>query len=138
MSVVFVKILKVSYTFCIDYSIFVSYVKLCCVFSSNKISACNNFPSYRMKAWRQTVKCVAALNLGWFVKGITFYHLCKDREICTDIFKVLALSPQEMKGLVHSDIVWRVLNGGCKNRIRNLSHSCFELHYFFMTEIKNK
>lgn len=35
--------------------------------------------------------------------------------MCTDVFKVLAFSPQETKGLMHSDIVWRGLNGGCKN-----------------------
>lgn len=85
----------------------------------------------------QTVKCVAALNVGWIVKGITVYCLCKEREICTEVFKVLALSPQEMKGLMHSDIVWRGLNGGCKNA-SEISVNCFQLHYFLLLKWKKK
>ncbi len=60
----------------------------------------------------------------------------REREICTEVFKVLALSPQETKGLMHSDIVWRGLNGGCKNTSE--ISVCFQLHYFLFAEMKKK
>ncbi len=61
----------------------------------------------------------------------------REREICTEVFKVLALSPQEMKGLMHSDIVWRGLNGGCKNT-SEISVNCFQLHYFLLLKWRKK
>ncbi len=60
----------------------------------------------------------------------------RERDICTEVFKVLALSPQETKEPMHSDIVWRGLNGGCKNTLE--ISVCFQLHYFLFAEMKKK
>lgn len=140
LSGVFLKILKVSYTFCIDYPIFVSYIKLCCV--KQNICLEHNFPSYRMKAESEELsfKLLSVL-LHWmwgalWKESLFIAYAKREREICTEVFKVLALSPQETKELMHSDIVWRGLNDGCKKRIRNLSHSCSELHYFLLSKWK--
>lgn len=64
LSGVFVKILKASKTFRIDYPICVSYVKLCCVKQNICLVCLEQFRSYRMKAWQLSFKLLSVL-LHW-------------------------------------------------------------------------